>query len=400
MAIKQMKRIFDEPTDAKRAYREMHILRHLKHPSVVALLDVVSSTIDLNFERLYMPRGTQTPIQTISSAPQKFALPLPRSLGDIYLVFEFIDTDLSKIIKSNQFLSSEHIQFIMYQILDGMNYIHGTNVIHRDLKPANILVSCSDCTIKIADFGLSRVVGADLMVQQHPQDLLEQTDKPEFDLASPSDKRAKVQDGSSSNNNNNNYNSSSGGYGSGNEDILGMYSNNNQASDGTDTNGVDGYVFDEAREKSFSSTATDSSVFSNLTKSAKAAVAMSTNTAATANDGLLFPSGPNNNNNSNKNASTSSTYNNNNTGTASTGTASGYLSDAMNTASGLINSALYGGSGSMSMNITPPMEASLPAPLPLKRGLTKHVVTRWYRAPEVSRESIWENYSMSIFEKC
>lgn len=29
-----------------------------------------------------------------------------------------------------------------------------------DIKPANILVSCSDCSVKIADFGLSRVVEA------------------------------------------------------------------------------------------------------------------------------------------------------------------------------------------------------------------------------------------------
>ncbi|KAJ1442341.1 kinase-like domain-containing protein [Ochromonadaceae sp. CCMP2298] len=129
IAIKQMKYVFDGETDAKRAYREMHILRQLKHPSVVALLDVVASSVS--------------------------------SLGDVYFAFEFMDTDLSKIIKSNQYISSEHVAFIMYQIMDAVTYIHGSNVIHRDLKPANILVSCGDCTIKIADFGLSRVVGSD-----------------------------------------------------------------------------------------------------------------------------------------------------------------------------------------------------------------------------------------------
>ena len=53
--------------------------------------------------------------------------------------------------------------------------MHSANVIHRDLKPANILVSCSDCTIKIADFGLSRVVGSDVIegksMTDHPLEL-------------------------------------------------------------------------------------------------------------------------------------------------------------------------------------------------------------------------------------
>lgn len=145
-----MKRIFDEPIDAKRAYREMHILRHLRHPSIVALYDVVSSTINSSFERYS------------SAAELASSTSVPRSLGNLYLVFEFVDTDLGKIIKSNQYLSGEHIQYIIYQILDGMRFIHATNVIHRDLKPANILVCCSDCSIKIADFGLSRVIGGDV----------------------------------------------------------------------------------------------------------------------------------------------------------------------------------------------------------------------------------------------
>jgi mitogen-activated protein kinase 1/3 len=35
------------------------------------------------------------------------------------------------------------------------------------LKPANILVSCTDCTTKIADFGLSRVVESSLVSNPH-----------------------------------------------------------------------------------------------------------------------------------------------------------------------------------------------------------------------------------------
>ena len=41
-------------------------------------------------------------------------------------------------------------------------------------------------------------------------------------------------------------------------------------------------------------------------------------------------------------------------------------------------------SNSSAMNISPPIQSELlPPPLPLTRGLTKHVVTRWYRAPEI-----------------
>jgi mitogen-activated protein kinase 1/3 len=68
---------------------------------------------------------------------------------------EKMDTDLHKIIKSNQELSDDHYKFIMYQILRTLYYLHSANVIHRDIKPSNVLIN-EDCTIKLCDFGLSR----------------------------------------------------------------------------------------------------------------------------------------------------------------------------------------------------------------------------------------------------
>lgn len=88
-------------------------------------------------------------------------------LGHLYLVFDFVDTDLSKIIRSNQYMTKGHVQFILYQLLLGLKYMHSMNVIHRDIKPANILVSCVDCSVKIADFGLARVVEANAVARDY-----------------------------------------------------------------------------------------------------------------------------------------------------------------------------------------------------------------------------------------
>lgn len=78
-----------------------------------------------------------------------------KKIGDIYLVFEKMDTDLFKIIKSQQFLSPDHYKFIMYQVLRAIYYLHSANIIHRDIKPSNVLIN-EDCSIKLCDFGLSR----------------------------------------------------------------------------------------------------------------------------------------------------------------------------------------------------------------------------------------------------
>lgn len=76
-----------------------------------------------------------------------------------------METDLSQIIKSNQPLSDDHIQFFLYQILRGLKYIHSAGIYHRDLKPRNLLVN-SNCDLKICDFGLARADIEELQTAQ------------------------------------------------------------------------------------------------------------------------------------------------------------------------------------------------------------------------------------------
>jgi p38 MAP kinase len=62
--------------------------------------------------------------------------------------------DLNNIIRTQK-LTDDHVQFLVYQILRGLKYIHSAGIIHRDLKPSNIAVN-EDCELKILDFGLAR----------------------------------------------------------------------------------------------------------------------------------------------------------------------------------------------------------------------------------------------------
>ena len=127
VAIKKLKPITDI-VDLKRVLREIIIMKYMKHENIVSLYDVIFK-VNLN--------------------------PNIKKIGDCYLIMEKMDSDLQKIISSKQQLTDEHYQFILYQILRAIYYLHSANIIHRDFKPSNVLIN-EDCTIKICDFGMSR----------------------------------------------------------------------------------------------------------------------------------------------------------------------------------------------------------------------------------------------------
>jgi calcium-dependent protein kinase len=65
-----------------------------------------------------------------------------------------------EIIKNGPF-DEDYSAYVMYQILNGVNYCHKMKVVHRDLKPENILIASKDKStgyplIKICDFGTSK----------------------------------------------------------------------------------------------------------------------------------------------------------------------------------------------------------------------------------------------------
>jgi len=81
-------------------------------------------------------------------------------LDNLYIAYEFLDKDLSRIIYDNRYhLSESIIKGFMMQFLSGLSELHKFQVLHRDIKPQNLLVSKKG-HLKIADFGLARIIAS------------------------------------------------------------------------------------------------------------------------------------------------------------------------------------------------------------------------------------------------
>ena len=75
-----------------------------------------------------------------------------------YFLMEFIDgSTLRNVVEAGQ-LSPEHALTVVPHLCDALQYAHDKGIVHRDIKPENILIA-TDGSVKIADFGLSRILG-------------------------------------------------------------------------------------------------------------------------------------------------------------------------------------------------------------------------------------------------
>ena len=112
---------FQNSTDAQRTFREVMFLQQMKgHEHIITLLNVLKADND----------------------------------RDIYLTFEYMETDLHAAIRAN-ILQDIHKQYILWQSLKALKFMHSAKLLHRDMKPSNLLLN-SDCLMKVADFGLAR----------------------------------------------------------------------------------------------------------------------------------------------------------------------------------------------------------------------------------------------------
>ncbi|KAI9275312.1 kinase-like domain-containing protein [Sporodiniella umbellata] len=111
----------DNQSVEKAVKREIAVMKLIKHPNIMSLLDVID----------------------LSDSP------------NLYLILEYVQGgELFEYLVSRRKLAETEARKYFQQIIIGLDYCHRHLICHRDLKPENLLLD-REKNIKIADFGMA-----------------------------------------------------------------------------------------------------------------------------------------------------------------------------------------------------------------------------------------------------
>jgi len=121
----------NETESEKRLRTEVDILKRVKHENIVGLRDIYETS-----EKLYLVMELVTG-------------------GELF----------DKIVEKGSY-SEREASIIVRKILSAIQYLHSCGIAHRDLKPENLLLrSENDTEVMLSDFGLSKIIGDDALMQ-------------------------------------------------------------------------------------------------------------------------------------------------------------------------------------------------------------------------------------------
>ncbi|VDD82103.1 unnamed protein product [Mesocestoides corti] len=134
--------------------------RHKETGKLVALKKVPLRKLDEGFPHVAL-REIKA-LQLTSQHPNIVHLyeVFPHGMG-FTLVFEYMETDLSEVLRNTDSPMCEGIiKSYLIMLLQGVSFLHANSIMHRDLKPANLLID-NNGILKIGDFGLARLFSKD-----------------------------------------------------------------------------------------------------------------------------------------------------------------------------------------------------------------------------------------------
>ncbi|XP_016144879.1 serine/threonine-protein kinase 36 [Sinocyclocheilus grahami] len=117
VALKFIPKVGRSEKDLRSLKREIDIMRGLKHPNIVLLLD--------SFE----------------------------TEREVVVVTEYAEGELFQILEDDGSLPENQVREIACQLVSALYYLHSHRILHRDMKPQNILLGKGG-VVKLCDFGL------------------------------------------------------------------------------------------------------------------------------------------------------------------------------------------------------------------------------------------------------
>ncbi|KAG8520903.1 Serine/threonine-protein kinase 36 [Galemys pyrenaicus] len=127
VALKFIPKLGRSEKELKNLQREIEIMRGLRHPNIVHMLD--------SFE----------------------------TDKEVVVVTDYAEGELFQILEDDGKLPEDQVQAIAAQLVSALYYLHSHRILHRDMKPQNILLAKGG-GIKLCDFGFARAMSTNTMV--------------------------------------------------------------------------------------------------------------------------------------------------------------------------------------------------------------------------------------------
>uniref|UniRef100_A0A671QTX3 non-specific serine/threonine protein kinase n=1 Tax=Sinocyclocheilus anshuiensis TaxID=1608454 RepID=A0A671QTX3_9TELE len=127
VALKFIPKVGRSEKDLRSLKREIDIMRGLKHPNIVLLLD--------SFE----------------------------TEREVVVVTEYAEGELFQILEDDGSLPENQVSEIACQLVSALYYLHSHRILHRDMKPQNILLGKGG-VVKLCDFGFARAMSVSTLV--------------------------------------------------------------------------------------------------------------------------------------------------------------------------------------------------------------------------------------------
>ncbi|KAL2094970.1 hypothetical protein ACEWY4_009689 [Coilia grayii] len=127
VALKFIPKVGRSEKELRSLKREIDIMRGLKHPNIVLLLD--------SFE----------------------------TDREVVVVTEYAEGELFQILEDDGSLPESQVRQIACQLVSALYYLHSHRILHRDMKPQNILLGKGG-VVKLCDFGFARTMSVSTLV--------------------------------------------------------------------------------------------------------------------------------------------------------------------------------------------------------------------------------------------